>query len=74
MRRLAVLAVLKDPPLHSIRRSFALNFLRNGGDLLSLQRIMGHADMTLLRRYARQNTDDLRAVHAGVSPVDRAEL
>ena len=74
MRRLAVLAVLKDPPLHSIRRSFALNFLLNVCDLLSLQRIMGHADMTLLRRYARQNTDDLRAVHAGVSPVDRAEL
>lgn len=74
VRRLAVRAGVPVPPLHAFRRAFALNFLRNGGDLLSLQRMMGHADITLLRRYAKQNVDDLRAVHAGVSPVDQAGL
>jgi site-specific recombinase XerD len=72
VRRLALRAGVPEPPLHSFRRAFALNMLRNGADLLTLQRLMGHADMSLLRRYARQTADDLRAAHALASPVDRA--
>jgi site-specific recombinase XerD len=60
------------PSLHSFRRAFTLDLLRSGADLLSIQRLLGHADMSLLKRYARQNVDDLRAVHAQYSPVDRA--
>ena len=67
-------AGLEPPALHSFRRGFALEMLRAGADLLSLQRLMGHADLSLLKRYAKQNADDLRAVHALASPVDRAGL
>lgn len=74
VRRLATRAHIKEPGLHSFRRAFALNCLRAGMDLLSLQRLMGHSDLSLLHRYAKQNTEDLRAAHAQASPVDRAGL
>jgi integrase/recombinase XerC len=71
IRRCAERAGVKEPPLHAFRRAFALNMLRNGCDLLTLQRLMGHADLSLLRRYAKQTVDDLRIVHAMASPADR---
>lgn len=46
----------------------ALNCLRNGMDLISLQRLMGHADLQVLTRYLAQTDDDLREAHARSSP------
>ena len=45
----------------------------NGGDVFSLQRILGHspASLQVTRRYVRLLDDDIRAVHRRVSPVDR---
>jgi site-specific recombinase XerD len=57
-------------PLHAFRRAFALGALRNGMDLVSLQRILGHADLSVIRRYLKQSQDDLQAAHAKGSPVD----
>lgn len=74
VQRLAERVGIPEPPLHSFRRCFAINFLRGGGDLLSLQRLMGHAGLGLLKRYAKQNTDDLRTVHGQNSPIDRGAL
>ncbi|XYY59587.1 tyrosine-type recombinase/integrase [Bacillus velezensis] len=39
------------PSLHSLRHSFAINYLRNGGDIRSLQKIMGHADLASTEIY-----------------------
>jgi integrase/recombinase XerD len=71
IRRLSVKADIPYPPIHSFRRCFAINFLRSGGDLLSLQRLLGHSGLSLLGKYARQNTDDLAAAHSQHSPIDR---
>ncbi len=71
VRRAAASAGVPAPSLHSFRRAFALAMLRNGADLLTLQRLMGHADLSLLHRYAKQNTDDLKAAHDAASPADR---
>jgi len=38
------------PTLHGFRRAFALNMLRSGVDIFVLQRLMGHADLQVLRR------------------------
>ena len=57
IRRCALAAGLEhEPPLHGFRRAFALNSLKNGADLLSISRILGHSTMSLLARYARQET------------------
>ncbi|NJD28640.1 MAG: hypothetical protein FIA92_10130 [Chloroflexi bacterium] len=58
---------------HVLRHSFARAFLTNGGDVFSLQRILGHSPRSIqvTRRYVELVDDDLRAVHRRVSPVDR---
>ena len=70
VRRRACSAGVPEPPLHSFRRAFAINSLRAGTDLISLQRLLGHADLETTRRYLRQTQQDLQEVHRRASPVD----
>lgn len=71
VRRRARAAGVPMPSLHSFRRAFCLAMLRGGADLVSLSRLMGHADVSLIARYSKQVHDDLQAVHAKSGPVDR---
>jgi site-specific recombinase XerD len=64
-------AHVPEPSAHDFRRAFALLSLRGGCDVKFLQRLMGHADLTVLRRYLAQTESDLQAAHAKSSPVDR---
>ncbi len=68
--RRAEAAGVPVPSLHAFRRSFALLSLRAGMDVYSLQRLMGHADLSVLRRYLAQTEEDLRRAHERCSPVD----
>ena len=71
LTRRAKWAELEDVPSpHDFRRAFALNCLRNGMDLLSLQRLMGHSDLSVLKLYVKQTAGDLQIAHAAGSPVD----
>lgn len=72
MARRAQLAGIARPGLHDFRRAFALNMLRAGVDIFSLQRLMGHADVSILRRYLKQTDGDGRRAHELGSPVDKA--
>lgn len=56
---------------HTFRHTFATNYLRAGGDLNSLMRLMGHADLSILQTYLSLVTDDLRAKHEQFSPMAR---
>ena len=56
---------------HRFRRTFALMALRNGMNVYALQRIMGHSDLTVLRRYLALMDDDLREAHKQFGAVDR---
>jgi site-specific recombinase XerD len=44
--------------------------LRNGADVVSLSRMMGHGSLPVLMRYLRQEKQDLGRVHERHSPVD----
>ncbi len=70
IRRRAERAEVPVPCLHSFRRAFALLSLRGGMDIFSLQRLMGHADLSTLRRYLAQTEDDLADAHRRAGPVD----
>jgi integrase/recombinase XerD len=55
-----------DPPartLHAFRHSFAINYLRKGGSVFHLQKVLGHSSLEMTRRYANLLTEDLQAVH-----------
>jgi len=54
---------------YDLRHSFALYFLRNGGDALTLQRIMGHTDLAMTKRYIAMSQEETRAIHEKASPV-----
>lgn len=68
--RAADRAGVPRPGLHAFRRQFTLSMLRAGADLLTLQRLLGHASMTLLARYAKQTNADLQSAHSRASPAD----
>lgn len=57
---------------HTLRHTFATCYLRNGGDVFRLQRILGHAKLEMTRRYVNLQTEDLRAVHQRYSPLTAA--
>lgn len=71
LRRWANTAKVAPPSPHSFRRAFALLSLRGGCDIYSLQKLMGHADLTVLRRYLAQTESDLQAAHEQAGPVDK---
>lgn len=58
------------PALHDFRRAFALAMLRNGVDIISLARLMGHTSTKVLARYLHLVNDDLQESHVKGSPVD----
>jgi integrase/recombinase XerD len=75
MTRRAKMAGVECPELHAFRRAFALNFLRNNpGDIYSLQELMGHADLQVLKRYLKQTNQDTREAHRRGSPVDNGNF
>jgi integrase/recombinase XerD len=57
---------------HTLRHSFAVNYLRKGGNLYYLQRILGHSSITTTERYLRSlGIEDLQRVHDGLSLLSR---
>ncbi len=56
---------------HTLRHTFAIEFLRNGGGELALQRALGHKSLEMVRVYARLTDVDLANAHALASPLDR---
>jgi integrase/recombinase XerD len=53
--------------LHAFRHTFAVNYLRRGGSVFHLQKVLGHSTLEMTRRYANLMTADLQAVHERVS-------
>lgn len=59
---------------HDLRRAFAREFLRNGGDLESLRQLLGHSSYAMVRRYAELATDIVAGKHKLASPADHFGL
>ena len=54
---------------YQLRHSFATLFLKNGGDVFTLQHLMGHADLRMTRRYAELDEAFVEQQHKSFSPV-----
>ena len=70
MTRRAKQAGVEAPSLHDFRRAFALAMLRNGTDIFTLAKLMGHKGITVLQRYLRETRQDTEIAHRQASPVE----
>jgi len=72
VRRLGKKANLSGIHIHRLRHTFAINYLRNGGDIFSLKYLLGHSSLTMVQNYlASLDAEDAAKCHSRVSPVDR---
>ena len=57
---------------HTLRHTFAVNYLRAGGNLFYLSKILGHTSVKTTERYLQSlNVSDFQAVHNGLSILSR---
>jgi site-specific recombinase XerD len=59
---------------HTLRHTGAVTFLRNGGDVFSLQRLLGHSTLQMTRHYCELADVDVKKAHATASPADNLSL
>lgn len=57
---------------HVLRHTFASHFMMNGGNILVLQRILGHTDIKVTMRYAHFAPDHL-AEALSLNPLSMIE-
>lgn len=58
----AKISLPKGQLAHVLRHTFASHFMINGGNILTLQRALGHASLTMTMRYAHLSPDHLQEV------------
>ncbi|MFC1955835.1 tyrosine-type recombinase/integrase [Chloroflexota bacterium] len=72
--RLAKKSGVKRLHAHLCRHTFATNYLINGGDVFSLQQILGHSTLEMVRNYVNLASTQVTIQHRKFSPVDRMNL
>ncbi len=55
---------------HTFRHTFAVNFLRRGGNVFTLKELLGHTALHMVNRYVALAQADLDAQHRLYSPVE----
>lgn len=58
------IALPKGQLTHVLRHTFASHFIMNGGNILTLQKILGHSSLTMTMRYAHLAPDHLQEAKA----------
>ena len=67
-------AGMKNCHPHRLRHTFAVEYLRNDGDIFTLQMILGHSSLDMVRHYLQLVKADAKNAHRKASPTDKWRL
>ena len=70
LKRLGKKAGIQECGAHRFRHTFAIQYLRNGGDIYTLKRLIGHKSFYMVQRYLQLSEVDSQTAHRKASPVD----
>jgi len=73
-RRLAQKSGIERLHPHLCRHTFATSYLMNGGDVFSLQQILGHTTLEMVRRYVALASTHVVIQQRKFSPMDRMNI
>jgi integrase/recombinase XerD len=68
-KRISIEAEVQLAP-HKLRHTFAITYLRAGGNAFALQKLLGHTTLHTTLSYVAMTADDLVSEHREHSPVD----
>jgi len=67
-KRAGITGVRSSP--HTLRHTFAKMYLLEGGDIFSLQQILGHSSLEMVKAYLNLASSDVSQQHRRFSPID----
>jgi len=74
INRLGDRAEIKKAYPHKFRHTFSITYLRSGGDVFTLQSLLGHGSLDMVRHYAQIAEVDVEQAHRKASPADNMRL
>jgi len=75
IRRLGKTCGVDNVHAHRLRHTFAISFLRAGGDIFTLKYLMGHSSLIMVENYLKSlSAEDAARAHQRFSPLDNMAL
>ena len=59
---------------HKVRHSFATHLLNRGADLRSLQKLLGHADISTTETYTKVQSKKLAGLINDIHPLNKIDI
>lgn len=64
---------IRKTSIHLYRHTYAINFLRSGGNIMYLKTLLGHEDLKTTQQYLYITTEDLKVDYDDFCPLDNAK-